>query len=372
MLPKMPKIPLPNIPIPKISTVKAPKSVSQDFEVAVVMMGGRRCGKTSVLASMQKCFDENFNGQSPLVITSADEHTLGTIEKKKHELVGYFNKRGRWFKPDVEPTREITPYGFTVGLRGKSSRICVRFVDFPGEWLSETVNADDLQSLKNELEKSKIVLIAIDTPHLMECDGDYNELCNRCYRTTELLKTCGFGDKGPGLLLFVPLKCEKYVMEGKMGEVIDKVQDAYKVAIKYVGGGDRSEYLTAITPIVTLGGASFSHFDFDNGEIKLNTTGIPETAIYKFSGAERYEPKDCDLPLLFVLAYTLAMAQRAKEKKRIPGPAGLIVDWFQESILNWPSADDYLQEYDSILTRLNEAKARGTVELLNKATWIKL
>lgn len=372
MLPKIPKIPLPNIPVSKIPNAKTPKSVSQDLEVTVVMMGGRRCGKTSVLASMQKCFDENFNGQSPLVITSADESTLGAIEKKRHELVGYFNKRGRWFRPDVEPTKDITAYGFHVGLRGRSNRIRARFIDFPGEWLSETVTTEDLQELKTELSKSKIVLIAIDTPHLMESDGDYNELSNRCYRTTELLKTCEFGDNGPGLLLFVPLKCEKYIMEDRMGEVDDKVREAYKDAIKYVGGGQQSEYLAAITPIVTLGGASFSHFDFENGEIKLNSSGIPETAIYKFSGSEKYEPENCDLPLLFVLAYTLAMAKRAKERKRIPGPAGLIVDWFQESILNWPSADEYLQEYESILQRLREAKTKGIVDVLNKSTWIKL
>lgn len=372
MLPKMPKIPVPNIPLPQIKPPKAPKSASQDLEVTVVMMGGRRCGKTSVLASMQKCFDENFNGQSPLVITSTGEYTVNAIENKRHELVGYFNKRGRWFRPDIKPTSDITTYGFTVGLRGKNSRICVKFVDFPGEYLDGSGHEVELQSLKNELEKSKIVLIAIDTPYLMECDGNFNELCNRCYRTTELLKTCGFGDRGPGLLLFVPIKCEKYEIEGRMLEVIDRIEEAYKDVIKYVGSGEGNEYLTAITPIITLGGASFSHFDFDDGEIKLNSSGIPETPIYKFSGNEKYEPENCDLPLLFVLAYTLAMAKRAKEKKRLPGPAGLIVDWFQESILNWPSADEYLQEYESILKRLSEAKAKEDVTVLNKCTWIKL
>lgn len=167
MLPKIPKIPLPNIPVPKIQTTKISKSVSQDLEVTIVMMGGRRCGKTSVLASMQRCFDENFNGQSPLVITSTDNLTLDAIERKRHELVGYFNRRGRWFNADVGPTKGITAYGFTVGLRGKSNRICARFIDFPGEWLSETAKSEDLQLVKDELVKSKIVLIAIDTPHLM-------------------------------------------------------------------------------------------------------------------------------------------------------------------------------------------------------------
>lgn len=363
---------LPQIPKPKIPVSKRPKPVSQDLEVTVVMMGGRRCGKTSVLASMQKCFDENFNGKSPLVITSADESTLGAIEKKRHELAGYFNKKGQWFIPELTSTRDIIDYGFNIGLRGKNNRIRVRFVDFPGEWLGENVHEDNLQSLATEIKKSKIVLIAIDTPHLMECDGFFNELCNRCYRTTELLKNCGFGDNGPGLLLFVPLKCEKYQEEEKMGEVLDKIQEVYNEMIQYVGGTDKSEYLIAITPILTLGGVSFSHFAFDSGEIKLNSTGLPENPIYKFSGSRKYDPQFCDMPLLLVLAYTLAMAKRARDKKRIPGPIGMFTDWFQESILNWPAAEAYLQEYDSILKRLREERVKGTFDVLNKSTWLTL
>lgn len=362
MLPKMPKIPLPKKP--------AVKATKQDLEVTIVMMGGRRCGKTSVLASMQKCFEEKFNGQSPLKITSADEYTLGAIEKKRGELVGYFNKK-LWFCPEVTPTEGILPYRFNVGLRDKPSRIRTTFVDFPGEWLGGNVDPDDWQRLKEDLKKSKIVLIAIDTPYLIEYEGSYNEMSNRCYRTCELLKECEFSDSGSGLLLLVPLKCEKYAEENRMNEVFSSVKEAYKDLIQYVGGNEQREYLAAITPILTLGGASFSHFDFEGGEIKMNEQGIPDKAIFMFSGSEKYEPKNCDMPLLFVLAYTLAMVRRAKERKKIPG-VGAVVDWFQESILNWPTADDYLKEYDSIVQTLRDEKAKGTFAVLNKSRWLQL
>ena len=158
-----------------------------------------------------------------------------------------------------------------------------------------------------------------------------------------------------------------------MGEVLGKIQDAYKDLIQYVGGNDESDYFTAITPILTLGGVSFSYFDIDaSGVIRLNDAGISERPIYEFSGNEKYEPQFCDMPLLFVLAYALAMAKRARDKKRAPGPFGLLTDWFQESMLNWPAAKEYLQEYDSILQQLREERLKGTFAMLNKAKWLTL
>lgn len=45
---------------------------STQFEFNVMMFGGKRTGKTSVLAAMQECFEEKFKGVG-LTITPDDD-----------------------------------------------------------------------------------------------------------------------------------------------------------------------------------------------------------------------------------------------------------------------------------------------------------
>ena len=373
-----PKLKKPDLRLPQIPhKILKQKPVPTDLEVNVMMMGGRRCGKTSVLAAMQECFEAEFNGNSSLVITSADEATLCALEDKKAELDSYFVQKKRTFSPRTEEkigTREIMTYVFYVGLRGKKDRIRINFVDFPGEWLDNPDEwKDQLADLQRKLERTSVLLIAVDTPHLIECDGQYSQIRNREYRISEKIKSSGFADKGPSLVLFVPLKCERYYKDNRMNEVQLTVQEEYKNLIQYLCGGENSECLAAIAPILTLGGAAFSHFGRDdNGEIALNTVGIPAQQIYYFpdESVKHPEPKFCDQPLLYVLTYTLAMAKEARRQKKNGFlNLGAIKSWFEESVLNWPSAEDYITEYDAIHGKL---KTTGDgYRVLNKTSWIK-
>ena len=52
---KMPALPkIPDL-MPVLQNLK-----SKDLELNVTMMGGRRCGKTSVLAAMEDCFQKTI------------------------------------------------------------------------------------------------------------------------------------------------------------------------------------------------------------------------------------------------------------------------------------------------------------------------
>lgn len=53
-----------------------------------MMVGGRRCGKTSVLAAMKRNFDELFNSKN-LVIRYGDTETLDALEDKNAEILDF-------------------------------------------------------------------------------------------------------------------------------------------------------------------------------------------------------------------------------------------------------------------------------------------
>jgi len=326
-----------------------------------MMMGGRRCGKTSVLAAMQQSFEERLNNTS-LVMGPADFEMLEILEKKQQEMLDYFLKRGdkTEFSPNNISTSGIMNYSFYIGLKSKKSRIRLDFVDYPGEYLTLK---EEYEQLKDPLKKSRILLIAIDTPHLMERKGLYNDPKNRCRRVTEIIKESGFADadRGPGMVLLVPLKCERYYNHGRMNNVAAEVQKAYGPLLQYLQQpdveGQSSRITIAITPILTIGGAEFSCFQYTpSGNIEVDVTGVPKYAFYRFSDMKKDapEPLYCEQPLLYVLSYLFCQAERLKSanKARFFGIPLLVVDiiqnWFEGSVLKWPSAEDYLTQASAV------------------------
>lgn len=326
-----------------------------DLTVNVMMVGGRRCGKTSVLVAMQNCFDEQCKN-TPLMIGPANNEMLKILVDKQRELTSYFLERGnsRDFWDNSVPSREDKQQKFYVGLKDKNSRIIVNFIDYPGEWLDDECK-EHSDMLNAYMESSRILLVAIDTPHLMEQKGLYNDLRNCCNSVSQMVRNVGFSDaeKGPGMILFVPMKCERYYNRDQMESVSAKVQEAYKPLLQYLlqPGTERqpSRITVAVTPILTLGGAEFSRFERymegdRKGEIVLDEKWrTPAHTIYHFPDMtkDKPEPKYCEQPMLYVLSYVLKQAEEEKRKKGLLG-------WLQSVILKWPSANDYLKQARTI------------------------
>lgn len=335
-----------------------------DLTVNVMMVGGRRCGKTSVLAAMQNCFEAQCTN-TPLVIGAADLDLLNIIEAKNDEINRYFIRGGkeRGFVPDDTPTEELMQYPFYVGIKGKSNRIRINFIDYPGEWLNGKEHWDVLEQC---MSQSRILLIAIDTPHLMEEEGLYNDAKNKCMRITQMVKDIDFASpaKGAGMILFVPLKCERYYNHNEINDVTDNIRKVYKPLIDYLHQPEsdqirRSWITIAITPIMTMGleTAEFSHFERDENYDIKTVGGIPTCARYIFMDncKNSPDPKYCEQPLLYVLAYVLDMTSRVKSAYRFKF-AHHILNFLQSSLLKWPSAEDYQGQSSAIKNKL---KLRG-------------
>ena len=115
-----------------------------------------------------------------------------------------------------------------------------------------------------------------------------------------------------------------------------------------------------MTPIFTLGGAEFSHFERDKqtGEIKINEEyHTPEKAVYCFPDitVKKPEPKYCEQPIVYLLAYLMQLAGDKKSNQydtvNIWGKFGIR---FQEWFLHTISASDYLTQKSVVLQRLKK------------------
>ncbi|MBD5560497.1 MAG: hypothetical protein HDQ87_09125 [Clostridia bacterium] len=336
-----------------------------DLDLDVMVIGGRRCGKTSVLAAMQSSFD-NAMRDTPLTIVPADDVSLRDLTKKKEEANTFFLNRLRQpsFTTDHEiGTKEQTTYSFDVGLNGKKSRIRVNFADYPGEWLDDPIDIEHEKALAKMMQKSRILVIAIDTPYLMEEKGQYNEERNVCSKITSLIVKTKFADpaRGPQLVLFVPLKCERYYNERRMDEVSARVRESYGQLIQNLekpsSDGMRSKTTLVIAPILTLGGAAFSRFGRnEDGTYEMHEQyHFPCKELFNFPdrSVDKPDPMYCEQPILYILHHVLKQAAAARDL----GKTGwklldVLGAWWQETVLKWPAAGDYLDQGETIRERM--------------------
>lgn len=64
-----------------------------DCNINVIMFGGRRCGKTSVIAAMKTCFQNVCGENSDIVISIPEPSTFTAINEKCTEIERYFNNQ---------------------------------------------------------------------------------------------------------------------------------------------------------------------------------------------------------------------------------------------------------------------------------------
>ncbi len=339
---------------------------TNNYSVNIMMFGGRRCGKTSVLAAMKECFDKK-NGGSDLTITADDNETMLTLRKKRNEIRNYFANRGnaKRFKPDDNPTKGKQEYKMRISLKSKSNNnLVLNFLDFPGEDLD---NASTLDELDKDMEKSEIIIIAVDTPFLMEnCItndpeevGQYNEGRNYCDQLSDMVKQHFDLNKSRKMIIFVPLKCEKYI-PNQQSTINSKICNAYSSLINHVTANEYANSCqVVITPIQTFGKARFARFDTDGaGNIKLDENGLPSDPIYIFDDDAKNEPEpvNCEIPVEMILLYLFDTARQAKQKE-INNLKGFekIAFRFGKTFLGWPGADDFMGQEDYLREQLRKA-----------------
>ncbi len=314
--------------------------MAKPLELNIMMLGGRRAGKTSTLAAMQHCFDKEFKG-TDLNIIQADQTTGDVIQRKQQELENYlgFASKNKNFTPDSTPTQGEDTYVFDVKIKGKPDTIKLRFYDFNGEWLA--IGNSNYGIVEEKIRESDILMIIIDTPYLMEEDGQYNSVRNRAQRITNAIKKeLDFKKSGPPkMVMFVPIKCEKYYDEGKMQEVCEAIQKdrCYGDLIDYLKGSCE----VAITPILTIGTAAFIGFGFDKetGEMLMQQESdgmpLPSKPLYGFTqkaqeAARRQglgrkysaEPVFCEQPAVYTLQYALTYAAKVADMRATEAKKG--------------------------------------------------
>jgi Double-GTPase 2 len=269
-----------------------------DAIIDVTMLGASGVGKTTLLASMYDQF-MNVIGNTDLEITASDPATSA----KMHEYLSTLHavKDQIDVKGGLAGTSEIREYLFGVGRRGRRPLFTMRFTDYPGNYLTRPDLADskDIDLLNRALTRADVVLIAIDTPALIEENGKYNVDINSKSVVSDNLRRMLHEDT-QRLVIIVPLKCERYLSEdGGAAKLTSRIEEEYSTLLNWLQRAEISERVACvIAPVQTIGSVVFSRVKEVNGQPIFTF----RTKVY---GA-KYSPVDTEQPLRYALKFVVA------------------------------------------------------------------
>lgn len=301
--------------------------VEQHISMNVCMMGPRGVGKTTILTAVFKETQSAITSTDLILHAKGD--TRANLNRYYSELSLAFDVKDKFIdRPNagLSASSGEHVFDFSFGLKGKDPKVDLHIKDFPGEYVQIKSHV-----VTNFIAESNAIMIAIDTPYMMEEGGKYCEEKNRIQFITSFFKnSLSINTLVNKLVLFIPLKCERYYHEGRMGEVLAVTERYYAELIQLLSKS--GQVCCAITPILTLGGVEFDMFESNCGNSVL-----PQ-ANYRFWETDpTYRPVFCTQPIYYLLSFVSAQYQNSKRNSNI-------LKKFFQSIFNLFDNDPELYE----------------------------
>ncbi|KYC36116.1 hypothetical protein WA1_40980 [Scytonema hofmannii PCC 7110] len=270
-------------------------------ELKITMLGPSGVGKTTLLTALYEQF-ENTIGKTDLQLTP-DEESSAILQERLMELkslLNDFEPRGGVSGTEGEP-EHLRSFVFGLGKKGKKPSLELHFQDYPGGYHAAKATPEKKQFVKKMLTECVAVLIAIDAPALMEQKGKWHEQINRVQQMTDLFKTAYQELESPRLVIFAPVKCEKYLKDEKTAqELLIRIKEGYAKLIDLFNSAVLlPKVAVVVTPVQTVGSVVFSRVEIDSN--------IPHFLFRKTSHDAAYSPTDSEQPLRYLLRFLLKL-----------------------------------------------------------------
>lgn len=339
------------------------------------MLGARRVGKTSVLASMINQFNNVTDGTN-LILTK--ENSGRAVDDALDSMKFHFLNNPSYYdevRIDTLPTAGFEYFDLRLSIarpvsksnedKKKGRSRIIRFKDCAGEWISNYTNKEEIS---REVEKSDVIIIAIDSVLLMEEKRKYNKQ-NAVENVTNFIKENLRPEEGANnhkMVLFVPLKCEKYYYQNKdvqsiyygrrMNELNQAVKEEYHELFSFFQKPNYKQYFdVVILPILTMGGIEFFEFTVDKDAKEVWSENI----IYHYSIEPVFNPKYCEQPLVYTLLFEYNKIKDDYEKKAYKKNtskrkiSATIWEWIQDKF-EWVKDYDYISEMEKLKDCIEE------------------
>ena len=241
-------------------------------DIRVLMVGGRRTGKSSILAGMIHQMSNNVElCRKYIQITpcSGRDSTAVDLDEKRQKLASFIENHpiGVHYLVDFGADDHFNTYNFKAKIPSENGgiykgNINIEFIDSPGESYERDTTPEKYEQLVNYVKNSDIFVIAIDTPYLMgnkSDSGKFMKVSGRDVFREILQEHIAFKrDDDYKKVIFTLVKCEKW--RNNLEEVSNKLkQDNYfGPLMDFLHEDKRWSY--EILPVLTAGSIEFTEF----------------------------------------------------------------------------------------------------------------
>ncbi|MGQ4650260.1 TRAFAC clade GTPase domain-containing protein [Lyngbya aestuarii] len=266
-------------------------------EVKITMLGPSGVGKTSLLTAMYEQFESNIGRTNLQIIPDLESSAI--LQERLAELKSLpdsFETKG-W----MSSTENYRSFLFELGKKGSKPSLNIHFQDYPGEWHESKSSLENKEMIESFIKESAAVIIAIDTPALMEKNGQWHTKINREQQITSLFKKA-YGDlDSPRLVILAPVRCEKYLQSAEStAELLRRIKEGYAKLLDLLKVENlRTKVAVVVTPVQTVGTVVFSRIEMIDGK--------PHFVFRKTSHDAQYNPQDSEQPLRYLLRFLLRL-----------------------------------------------------------------
>ncbi|NET04415.1 MAG: hypothetical protein F6K16_06710 [Symploca sp. SIO2B6] len=317
-------------------------------ELKITMLGPSGVGKTSLLTAMYEQFESNI-GRTNLQLTP-DLESSALLQERLAQLQNLpesFETKG-W----MASTENYRSFLFELGKKGAMPSLRLHFQDYPGEWHESKSSREDKERIDNFVTESAAVLIAIDTPALMEKQGHWHAQINRPQQITNLFQRVYRELDSPRLVILAPVRCEKYLQtEASTSKLLQQIEDGYgKLLELFSSQSLLPKVAVVVTPVQTVGSVVFSRIEEHEGKALF--------IFRKTSHDAQYNPIDSEQPLRYLLRFLLRLHLDQRQWK------------FFNFLRRWLDLDKELKA--AVYEFAKGCKVTEGFELLQGETWLNI
>jgi hypothetical protein len=206
----------------------------------------------------------------------------------------------------IPGTGMLYEYTFGVGVKGRRPAFNLRFTDYPGKYVLDP-NVPGAERVGEILRRSQVILVAIDTPALVELNGRYHEAINRTMTVLDEVKRLLRDNTVPRLVILTLLKSEKYLKSRESAAALtQRAIQAYQPLLDYIRAPDLVERTACVlAPVQTVGSVVLSRAAEDE-------SGGPVFYFRNTSINAAYAPMDTDQPLRYTLRFVINSYRRGE------------------------------------------------------------
>lgn len=372
-------------------------------EINVIMLGGKRVGKSTILAGIMETLGLHGTLSSHFICDDTTDYAAYSnfsIKNKYKALCQLLKsqKPGNMFMTRGLGDSKIQKYNIALRLSDKPGKLMVDFYDVPGEFTNPS-NIEFASEMLPLISACDVFIVAIDTPYLMECQSSVNNAHNRISDLEVALQNILVKDGTDiKMVMLVPLKCEKWMHSDKIGDVVTKVKERYSVLLKTLSA--YPSMIVSILPIATIGGIQFKGMEkpfiikrdgintgfsccprndknviLSDGSIyniyppysveldpesKIDGVTVPNSWFELVPGVG-YSPKNCEQIALHILRFLIikTILKQKEQGKSNDTFLGRITTIFN-SIVNWWNGIDY-EAFRALISKLEtESQIKDT------------